>query len=368
MAIIYRNLAGYSGVPNIVCMQASKLLEYGYKVDLIAERIDRNRFDLNKMKFIKVMRLPFFRNHRARWFSERADRISAKGYDFVAGHGHNTRQDVLSLHNCARLYYERIPNEAPVVRPDVLMQDKIFAENAFQFCIANSVLMRDELDRRYRLAGEKVRVVYPGYDPDRFNTGNHDDYRAATRKNWGIAQQNFLIGLVASGAFRLRGVDIAIDAFSRLKKSIRENIRMVIVGDNSSLVDYKRRVSALKLSEQIIFHPATREIERCYHALDVLVHPARLETFGLVVQEAMACGIPVISSRQVGATELLPLEAQAELADSPDAEDLVEKLEKMICDQQFRQRWIEYSKSAIAGNSEQNYFSKILDIYREAGL
>jgi UDP-glucose:(heptosyl)LPS alpha-1,3-glucosyltransferase len=195
-----------------------------------------------------------------------------------------------------------------------------------------------------------------------------EDYRNETRSYWHINPGTFLIGLVTSGAFQLRGVDIAIKAYAGLPKSVRADTRMVIVGNNSQIAQYRQQVSSLGLSDLIFFYPASRKIERCYHALDALIHPARLETFGLVVQEAMACGVPVITNRQVGAAELLPPEARTQLAEFPDVDDLKEKLEKMICDHQFRQRWKEYGNTAVAANTEQVYFERVLEIYRAAGL
>ncbi len=368
IAIIYRNLAGLSGVPNIVSVQAKALVELGYAVDLIAERLDKSRFDQNKMGFVKIPRLPFIKKNRVQRFSDKANKLTERGYDFVAGHGHNTEQDALSMHNCAHLFYERILDKPKVVGPDAIIQDQIFAADAFKVCIVNSRLMRDEFLQRYSMDEGKLDIIYPGYDSERFNTKNKDECRKLVRQEWGISDSIFLAGLVTSGAFQLRGVDIAIDAYARLPGSIRQGAGLVIVGNDSRLETYQQQVSSLGLENRIWFRRAKRNIERYYHALDVLVHPARLETFGLVVQEAMASGLPVISNQQVGATELLPPSIYSELAKTPQIEDVSERLEKIISDKDYRSQWTEVSKQAVAGNSIELNFNKTLEVYRKAGL
>jgi glycosyltransferase involved in cell wall biosynthesis len=82
----------------------------------------------------------------------------------------------------------------------------------------------------------------------------------------------------------------------------------------------------------------------------------------------MACGLPVIANRQVGATELMPVEAQNEMAESPGIDDAVERLERMVADEAYRQTWKKYSQLATANNSIQISFEKAWSAYREAGL
>jgi UDP-glucose:(heptosyl)LPS alpha-1,3-glucosyltransferase len=149
------------------------------------------------------------------------------------------------------------------------MQDQIFSESNFRTCITNSQLMRNELIRRYGLDSERLKVIYPGYDPARFNTNQGDDKRQLMRRKWDVADDHILIGLVTSGAFQLRGVDIAIDAFSKLNNSIRRNARLVVVGNNSQIDDFKKQAIERGLKDKIIFQPAVKEVEYCYHALDI---------------------------------------------------------------------------------------------------
>ena len=82
----------------------------------------------------------------------------------------------------------------------------------------------------------------------------------------------------------------------------------------------------------------------------------------------MACGLPIITNQQVGAAELLPDNAHSQLAVHPSVDSLVEQLERMIVDKEYRESWIGYSKLAAESNSLEINFEKTLAVYKQAGL
>lgn len=368
IAIIYRNIAGLSGTPNTIIDHSNFLSAMGFRVDLIAEKFDRNRIRLPPENLVKVTRLPV-RGWRVNWFARKADKLAKRDYDFAAGHGQNVYQDVLSLHNCLRLAQEKTYGQ-PMVKPDpnALLQDRIFQRQEFKFCIANSKLMRTDLIERYFVPAEKIKVIYPGYHRERFGTANGLEVRKQARQALAVADDYLLVGLITSGNFRKRGVDLAIAAFGRLPASLRERVSMIIVGKESNVEEYKKLAVKYGVDEYIRFLPVRPDIAFYYHALDLYVHPARFEEFGQSVQEAMACGVPVIASRQVGAMELLPDEAYADLPDELDVDTLSLQLERFLIDSSLRQRWIDYGLTAAATNSAEINFQKTLEVYKAAGL
>ncbi|HEX7026992.1 MAG TPA: glycosyltransferase family 4 protein [Gammaproteobacteria bacterium] len=369
IAIIYRNIAGLSGTPNTIIDHAAFLSGMGFRVDLIAERFDCNRITLPPENLVKVRRLPFFKRWRSSWFARQADKKARRDYDFVAGHGHNFYQDVLSLHNCAHQAHEKM-HKQPLINPDTtaLIQDKVLRQQTFKFCIANSKLMRSDLIRRYSVPGEKIKVIYPGYHTGRFDDAHRNSLREPVRRDLGISGDHLLVGLITSGDFRKRGVDLAIAAFAGLSAGLRKRSSLVVVGKTSSLEKYQKLAIEHGVDANIRFLPVRPDIEVYYHALDLYVHPARFEEFGQSVQEAMACGLPVVASRQVGAMELLPEEAYAEVPDELDADSLSRQLERFLTEPSLRQRWSDYGLAAAEKNSAEINFQKTLEVYKAAGL
>ena len=381
IAIVYRNMAGISGTPNTIYAHARYLTELGYDVELVGERIDPDRLE-NQITVRKIRRLPVVSRQRAAWFAWWAGHLLRSGYDFIAGHGHHLWQDVLSMHNCLRLTHECIYGDAmSTPDPDTVLQDRILSRQAFSLCIANSELMRQDLIQRYAIPAEKIQVVYPGYQPKRFyaltDSGLRERYRQQLLQPLGLAtsaatdsgaEPPILIGLVTSGAYRKRGVDIAIDAIGQLPLSLRRNVHLLIIGKSSKLADYQRQVLERDLQSHIHFLPVTKAIENVYHALDIYIHPARFEEFGQSAQEAMACGVPAIMSRQVGAAELLPKNAYRELPQALDAPTLCGNLQRWLTDANQRQRWREFSLQAARKNSAEVNFQRTLAVYQAAGL
>lgn len=305
---------------------------------------------------------------RLQWFTKRAGSLS-KDFDFVVGHGHTMRQHVLHLHNCIRLAHEKMHGPAPPAGdPVLLLQERLLRSGEFRFCIANSRLMQRELTGRYGIPESKTRVVYPGSDLARFNAQSRDRYRETVRRELGVDDTTVVAGLITSGDFRKRGVDIAIDAFSEMPTAIRQRALLLIIGRESRLEQYRLQAEARGLGGQIHFLPPSAQVERYYHALDLYIYPARFEEFGLSVQEAMACGLPVIASRQVGAMELLPQAAWDSLPLQLDALELAARMQSLIEDAGLRRQWSEYGRQAVAKNSDAESFEKVLAVYREAGL
>lgn len=368
IAIMYRCIAGLSGVPGIVLDHARRLSDLGYEVTLVGETLDKSRVARTGARAVRIWRLPLPKLQRLQWFTRRADRL-AGSFDFVVGHGHSLRQHVFHLHNCLRLAHEKIHGQGPPEDDAVLrLQERMLREGEFKLCIANSRLMRDELAGRYGISQGKIHVVYPGSDLSRFSAAGRKLYRDSVRRELGVDAATVAIGLITSGDFRKRGVDIAIDAFSELPGGIRGRALLLITGKSSLLESYRQLAARRGLSDRVRFLPPIPQVERYYHALDLYIHPARFEEFGLSVQESMACGLPVIASRQVGATELLSPAARDSLPQQLDAAELARRMRVLIEDENLRQQWSEYGLQAVANNSDAASFERVLGVYRQAGL
>jgi UDP-glucose:(heptosyl)LPS alpha-1,3-glucosyltransferase len=368
IAIVYRCISGLSGVPGIILNHAHYLSDLGHQVTLIGEDLDKARIAQTGAQIILIRRWPLPKLRRLQWFTRQADK-QIRNFDFVVGHGHTMRQHVIHLHNCIRLAHEKIHGQPPR-KQDIVMelQERMLMHAEFKFCIANSRLMQQELIRRYGLPQAKIQVVYPGSDLSRFKSADSVRYRHPVRQQLGIAEATVVIGLITSGDFQKRGVDIAINAFAGLPAAHRQRAVLLIIGKTSRLETYRQLVDARSLGGQIRFLPPIPQVERYYHALDLYIHPARFEEFGLSVQEAMACGLPVIASRQVGAMELLPQAAWDLLPLMLDAAELTRRMQALIEDEAMRRQWQEYCRQAVSKNSDSASFQHVLDVYHQAGL
>jgi glycosyltransferase involved in cell wall biosynthesis len=129
--------------------------------------------------------------------------------------------------------------------------------------------------------------------------------RSNARMHWGISASERIV-LFMGRLEGYKGVEVLLSAFACAAKE-ENSLRLVIVGDGSLrprveavCADAKHRVTYLgRLSGD--------DVWRAYLASDFLVLPSLFEPWGLVVNEAMACGLPVIVSDRVGcADDLVP--------------------------------------------------------------
>src|SRR6202000_1194572 len=89
---------------------------------------------------------------------------------------------------------------------------------------------------------------------------------------------------------------------ARMKE--RERFRLLVVG-HPRTTPYERLARSLGIADNIRFLGPRRDVQHCYFAADFLVHPTFYDPCSLVVLEALACGLPVITTRHNGASELL---------------------------------------------------------------
>lgn len=369
IAIVFRGIGDIGGTNNTIADHARALTEQGYAVDLIGEKVHRAGVTPDMGRPRRIRRLPVFRQRRWRWFAARADAmVRAGGYDFVAGHGHNTRQTVLSMHNCLHLTHEyttgRVLDSAGGLAE---IHDAIFAENRFISCICNSRLMQGDLAERYGVDRARLPIVHPGYRAEQFNRSDRERYRQTVRNALGCGD-DLLLGLVTSGDFIKRGLDILLEAYAALEMPVRNGTRVLVLGKQSGNQQFLKQARKLGIADRLYFVGATEQPERYFHALDICVHPARFEEFGQVVQEAMACGIPVVSTRRVGAMERLPRSVYDDLPEAPTVAGLSAQMGALIESAERRARLSDIGYESVVDNTRQANFDATIAIYRASGL
>jgi UDP-glucose:(heptosyl)LPS alpha-1,3-glucosyltransferase len=166
-------------------------------------------------------------------------------------------------------------------------------------------MVRGEIVRHYQADPAKLVVIRNGVDLQRFRPPSAAERRAA-RAALGWPESGTVFLFVGSG-FERKGVDTALRALAHA--SLRDGTLLAVVGRDKRQGRYQALARSLGIAEQVRFLGAQEDVLPHYHAADALVLPTLYDPQSNAVLEAMACGLPVITSTGSGAAEVLPADA-----------------------------------------------------------
>jgi glycosyltransferase involved in cell wall biosynthesis len=258
--------------------------------------------------------------------------------------------ELVFVHNLATEAARHVPGQAA----DAVQREREFfgALAASATVVANSQLVAAALREHFDLPHERVAVLYPGFDSRRYSPQRAAQLRAAARRSLGIDSGAPLVGLVTSGDFAKRGLDIFLDCAARIAAA-RPGARFLVVG--SKRLPDEAREHALVRSGVVLYRPKGRQPAPWFAALDLFLYPARFEEFGMVLAEAQAMGVPVLTSRRVGASECLPKVYAPWLLDAPEPSGLAAHAVALLDDAGLRERLAGAAVEAVAAFDARAY-------------
>lgn len=180
------------------------------------------------------------------------------------------------------------------------LEKRQFSSPQLKKIIAVSKSVKTDILANYPVPEDQVAVLYNGVDPDRFHPANRPEYRCAVRREWNLPLDAPLVLFVGNG-FRRKGLDRLISAWNSPQLS---EIYLLVVGTDARIDRYRAWANSVAPG-RVRFAGHQPNIERYYGGADLLALSSVQEAFGNVVLEALAAGLPVAVSRNVGAAELL---------------------------------------------------------------
>ena len=183
--------------------------------------------------------------------------------------------------------------------------------------IALSNVVADDYEHRHKIRPERIKVVYNGVDCQRFSPAHRASYRGLVRRDLGVADDTLLL-LLAAHNFRLKGVPELLAAAARLNANGR-SVHVAIAGGKRL---EKWRFSARKygLAGRVSFVGTIPSLVPYYAAADAYVHPTYYDPCSLVLLEAAASGLPIVTTRRYnGAVELFREDDEILIAEDPTA-------------------------------------------------
>jgi len=208
------------------------------------------------------------------------------------------------------------------------LEKAMFASGRLRAVIANSDRGREEIVRRFGLPPERIAVVRNGVDAALFPPERRETAAAALRGRLEIPAGVPVFLFVGSG-FARKGVGVLARAAVRLSRTGR-SFRVVVVGKGDP-APYRRMLRGGGAEDRIVFTGPVAGAADFYLGADAFVFPTVYEPFSNACLEAMAAGLPVVTTTVNGASEVLrDGESGFVLSDPQDDALLAERMEALL--------------------------------------
>jgi UDP-glucose:(heptosyl)LPS alpha-1,3-glucosyltransferase len=325
LALVRQRYNPYGGAERFVERAVSALADLGVSVTVVAR--DWTAAPSADMTLLSCNPFYFGRRWRDRSFAQAVcHTLSRQSFDLVQSHERLSCCDVYRagdgvhaqwLANRARLrsdWQAALLAYSPYHRALLQAEREMYASPRLRAVICNSRMVAEEVAHWYQVPQHKLRLIYNGIDLQSFHPGLCQQHAQSIRAAHAIPAQAPLLLFVGAG-FERKGVARLLQALALLQTSASVATdrapRLVVVGADKSLPAMQRLTQRLGLAARVLFTGGLPDVRPWYGAADCLVLPTLYDPFPNAALEALASGVPVITSRQCGAAELLMQAAAA---------------------------------------------------------
>jgi UDP-glucose:(heptosyl)LPS alpha-1,3-glucosyltransferase len=310
----------------------------GHEVHVYAEHQDEED---PRITFHSIKTIPFPKSLRLFSFAIKGTKAIENGnYDITFGVGNTLKADILQPHGgvhwawfwrSLRVYDHPILWTikflgrvfSPKQWVSGWIEDAPYRWKHLRAIIAISDMVKQDMIQWYQIPEDKITVVYNGVDIEHFHPRNRQ-YREEIRRRHGIGDE--LVILFVSNNFRMKGLPYLLKGLGEIKKEDHPPFKLLILGRDQE-GPYLRLAKRLGMDRDIIFAGSTKEPEKYYGASDFLVHPTFYDACSLTVLEALASGLPVITTHCNGAGGIITQGQEGFVISDPrDDQTLVEKI------------------------------------------
>jgi len=339
-----------------------------YEVHVFAQNwSDHSR----RITFHKVPRILFPRFLSTAYFAYLADWMMARmNFDLIHSHERILRADLFSMHGIPhRIWITEVRNKRMGLfdRVTAHIEKRLVQNPACQRFLAVSSLVKEKFLQEYHdIHPNKVQVIHPGVDIQRFQRLNRDSCREEIRKHFGIGSQETVI-LFVSMNFELKGLDLLMMAVAKfISLYPAKKIKLLIVG-KGDVKKFQKFANNLGIGDHVLFAGVVpqEKLDGIYLASDIFSLLSKFDTFGIAVLEAMGAFLPVIISNRVGAKDVIKEGRNGFIIENTaQAEEIANRIH-LLTQEEIRQKLGEESFLIASQHTWEVAAEKVKEIYGE---
>jgi len=232
-----------------------------------------------------------------------------------------------------------------------------------QKIICVSAHVRDVISERFDVPADRFHVVYHGINPT-YQRHDPEEARSIVAEKFAIRDPYILfVGkLVAQ-----KNIGRLLEAYHRFRRQGNEHVKLVLAGRTYAGLnsEFESTLARLKMGDEVVQlgHVNNYDLPPLYSGALMFAFPTRYEGFGIPILEAMACGVPVLTST----TSCVPEVAGdgAMLVDPDDVEQIVDGMNRICGDTELQE---DLRRRGIARAAEFNWqraARETIDVYRQ---
>ena len=244
----------------------------------------------------------------------------------------------------------------PHHRYRLMMERRMFGSARLRAIICNSNMVRDEIRARFAVPDARLHVIYNPVDSLAYSPSVRT-HRGEIRARHHIGQDAFVCLHVGSG-FERKGVATSIDALSMMPAPAH----LVVVGADKHLARFVERARRRGVSDRVTFVGAQSDVRPYYGAADAFVLPTLYDPCPNAALEAMACGLPIVTTTRCGAAELALAHDAGLVCNPADAHALATHL-RTLGDAPLRTRMGDNARNAMLPLTPAAMTSRLLALY-----
>ena len=314
IALVHLKHANSGGVEAYLTNLARYLAKAGHDVSIVCNR--HAEVPHPAVRFVRLR--PFHLGGATKlWAFAKAveHHVAAVRYDIVYGLGKTWSHDLIRMGGgCHQTFLDLVGGldrqgfPPPIHlwlrdRVALAIEARSVSPANCRLVITNSEMVKRDVCARHGLSPDRVTVIHNGVDGERFHPRHREGAGAQLRQNCGFSASDQVALFLGSGYAR-KGLDLILQAFPALLQR-RPTAKLMVVGYDSSVGRYQEQVRRRGIEQAICFLGGRSDVAACYGAADLYVLPTRYDPFANSTLEALATGLPVITSDSNGGSEVV---------------------------------------------------------------
>jgi len=304
LAIVRQKYTPFGGAERFVERAIAALRGKGVDVSIVAREW---RGDVGELPGVRIDPFYLGRTWRDAGFARGVRRLIAQGrFDLVQSHERIPGCDIYRAGDGVHATWLELRKQpfdpvAPWHRYTLAAEAEMFRHPKLRAVICNSRMVKDDIARRFGVAEEKLQVIYNGVDLEAFHPRLRAEQGEALRAKTGIGPDVPLILFVGSG-YERKGLPTLLRALAAMERS---DARLWVVGRDKDETLMRKLAQTLGIDQRVLFLGAQADVKPFYGAADIFALPTLYDPFPNAALEALACGLPLVTTDSCGAAELV---------------------------------------------------------------